>query len=41
MKLTSNALPTSDAFQSNVRQHLEALEVVRIAAEQAAAGGGA
>jgi 3-methylcrotonyl-CoA carboxylase beta subunit len=41
MKLTSNALPTSDAFQSNVRQHLEALEVVRTAAEQAAAGGGA
>jgi 3-methylcrotonyl-CoA carboxylase beta subunit len=40
MKLTSNALPTSDAFQSNVRQHLEALEVVRTAAEQAAAGGG-
>ena len=40
MKLTSNALPSSEGFQANVRQHLEALDVVRQAAEHAAAGGG-
>ncbi|APZ54912.1 carboxyl transferase domain-containing protein [Salipiger abyssi] len=40
MKLQSQAIPTSEAFQANRAAHLEALEVVREAAELAAAGGG-
>ncbi|MBN9888080.1 carboxyl transferase domain-containing protein [Salipiger abyssi] len=40
MKLQSQAIPTSEAFQANRTAHLEALEVVREAAELAAAGGG-
>ena len=40
MKLSSAALPSSEAFQTNRAGHLEALEVVRSAAAQAAAGGG-
>ncbi|TMM54959.1 carboxyl transferase domain-containing protein [Sulfitobacter sabulilitoris] len=40
MKLTSQALPSSDAFKANHAAHLDALGTVRAAAEQAAAGGG-
>ncbi|KAA0914734.1 methylcrotonoyl-CoA carboxylase [Aquicoccus porphyridii] len=40
MKLQSQAIPTSEAFQTNRDGHLEALRVVREAAELAAAGGG-
>ncbi|MDU8929017.1 carboxyl transferase domain-containing protein [Alisedimentitalea sp. MJ-SS2] len=40
MKLNSQALPTSDAFKSNRDGHLEALGVIREAAELAALGGG-
>ena len=40
MKLTSKALPSSDAFQTNRAGHLEALEIVRAAAMAAAQGGG-
>ncbi len=40
MKLTSQALPSSDAFKANYAAHLDALGTVRAAAEQAAAGGG-
>ena len=40
MKLTSKALPSSEAFQANRAAHLDALETVRAAAALAAAGGG-
>ena len=40
MKLTSTALPTSDAFRANRTAHLAMLEEVREAALLAAAGGG-
>ena len=40
MKLTSQAIPSSEAFQTNRAGHLAALEVVQAAAEAAAAGGG-
>ncbi|SMC72861.1 carboxyl transferase domain-containing protein [Primorskyibacter flagellatus] len=40
MKIQSQAIPSSDAFKANTKGHLEALEVIRAAAEQAAAGGG-
>jgi 3-methylcrotonyl-CoA carboxylase beta subunit len=40
MKLTSQAIPSSDGFKNNVALHLEALELVRSAAQLAAAGGG-
>jgi 3-methylcrotonyl-CoA carboxylase beta subunit len=35
MKLTSQALPSSEGYKSNVTAHLEALETVRVAAEAA------
>ena len=38
MKLKSNALPSSEAFQSNLKGHLEALETVSKAAEAARLG---
>ncbi|KEP71055.1 methylcrotonoyl-CoA carboxylase [Thioclava sp. BHET1] len=41
MKLVSQVLPNSEAFRTNRAAHLEALDVVRRAAEEAAAGGGA
>ena len=40
MKLKSQAIPSSDAFQTNRQGHLEALSVVEEAAAQAAIGGG-
>jgi len=40
MKLTSQALPSSEAFRSNRAAHLDALDVVRQAAQTAASGGG-
>lgn len=40
MKLTSQALPSSETFRANRAAHLAALETIRQAAEQAAAGGG-
>ncbi len=40
MKLTSQALPTSEGFQANRAAHLDALAEARAAAELAAAGGG-
>lgn len=40
MKLSSRAVPNSDAFKANVAAHQEALEEVRSAAEVAALGGG-
>ncbi|QGX97985.1 methylcrotonoyl-CoA carboxylase [Roseovarius faecimaris] len=40
MKLTSAVLPGSEIFRKNEAAHLEALEVVREAAELAQAGGG-
>ncbi|MGH1459451.1 MAG: carboxyl transferase domain-containing protein [Paracoccaceae bacterium] len=40
MKLNSQALPSSDAFKTNRAGHLEALDIVREAAEAAAMGGG-
>lgn len=40
MKIQSQAIRSSDAFKANTKGHLEALEVIRAAAEQAAAGGG-
>lgn len=40
MKLTSKAIPSSEAFQTNRAGHLAAIEVVQAAAEAAAAGGG-
>jgi 3-methylcrotonyl-CoA carboxylase beta subunit len=40
MKLTSQAIPSSEAFQTNRTGHLEALQLVQAAAEVAAAGGG-
>ncbi|TCP43004.1 carboxyl transferase domain-containing protein [Rhodovulum marinum] len=40
MKLTSAAVPGSEAFQANRAAHLDALRVVREAAALAAAGGG-
>ena len=40
MKLTSQALPSSDAFKANRAAHLEALEQVSEAARLAALGGG-
>ncbi len=39
MKLISHALPTSAAFQSNRSAHLEALDTIRAAADQAIMGG--
>ena len=40
MKLASQTLPTSETFTANRVAHLDALSVVREAAEHAAAGGG-
>ena len=40
MKLTSQALPSSEAFQKNRAAHLQALKLVQEAAALAAAGGG-
>ena len=40
MKLTSKAIPSSEAFQTSRAEHLAALEIVQAAAEAAAAGGG-
>ncbi len=40
MKLTSKALPTSDAFKANVAAHEEMIETISDAAKTAAAGGG-
>ena len=40
MKLTSQALPSSADFKANREGHLEALRVVKEAAEAAALGGG-
>lgn len=40
MKLTSQALPSSQAFKANQISHLDALKTVRQAAEAAALGGG-
>ncbi|WP_428928593.1 carboxyl transferase domain-containing protein [Marinibacterium sp. SX1] len=40
MKLTSQALPSSEAFQANRAAHLAALDQVRQAAEAAGRGGG-
>ena len=40
MKLQSQAIPTSEQFKANRERHLEALRVVREAAEAAALGGG-
>ncbi|MAY87018.1 MAG: methylcrotonoyl-CoA carboxylase [Pseudooceanicola sp.] len=40
MKLQSKALPSSDAFKSNIDAHLAALSEIREAAQAAAAGGG-
>jgi len=40
MKLTSEALPSSEAFRANRAAHLDALSVVQEAAEAAAFGGG-
>jgi 3-methylcrotonyl-CoA carboxylase beta subunit len=40
MKLKSNAIPSSEAFQANMTGHAEALRLVEQAAETAAAGGG-
>ncbi len=40
MKLTSQALPSSDAFKANQQAHLEALAQINEAAEAAALGGG-
>ena len=40
MKLTSMALPTSEAFQANRDAHLQALAQIEAAAEAAAFGGG-
>lgn len=41
MRLTSAALPSSDAFRANRAAHLALIETIRVAAGQAAAGGGA
>ena len=40
MKLSSQALSSSEGFQANRAAHLDALAHIRAAAEQAAAGGG-
>ncbi|MFL4470819.1 carboxyl transferase domain-containing protein [Tateyamaria armeniaca] len=40
MKLTSQALPSSESFKANRDTHLAALDVIRHAADAAAAGGG-
>ncbi|MEO0402563.1 MAG: carboxyl transferase domain-containing protein [Pseudomonadota bacterium] len=40
MKLTSNALPSSETFKANQAAHLDALADVQHAAQHAAAGGG-
>ncbi|SEQ45475.1 Carboxyl transferase domain-containing protein [Thalassovita gelatinovora] len=40
MKLKSQAIPSSETFQTNLRGHLEALETVSRAAEAARLGGG-
>ncbi|MFO1175651.1 MAG: carboxyl transferase domain-containing protein [Paracoccaceae bacterium] len=40
MRLTSSALPTSDAFRANRAAHLALLETARTAAQLAAQGGG-
>ena len=40
MKLTTKALPTSDAFKANRAAHEDMIATVRAAAELAAAGGG-
>ncbi|MBK0328709.1 methylcrotonoyl-CoA carboxylase [Rhodobacteraceae bacterium F11138] len=40
MKLTTSALPSSDAFKANRTAHLEALETIREAAQAARLGGG-
>ena len=40
MKLTSKIIPSSEEFQANRAAHLEALAVIREAADMAAAGGG-
>ena len=41
MRLNSQAIPSSEAFKANRDAHLEALQVVKEAAEAAAEGGGA
>lgn len=41
MKLKSQALPSSEAFQANRAAHLAALDTVRVAADAACQGGGA
>ena len=40
MKLSSNALPSSAAFKTNVAQHQAAMEAIAAAAEAAEQGGG-
>jgi 3-methylcrotonyl-CoA carboxylase beta subunit len=40
MKLTSKAMPTSEGFKANRAAHLEALELIRSAADEARMGGG-
>jgi 3-methylcrotonyl-CoA carboxylase beta subunit len=40
MKLSSSAIPSSETFQTNRRNHLDALETIREAAEAARLGGG-
>ncbi|MGH1354489.1 MAG: carboxyl transferase domain-containing protein, partial [Thalassovita sp.] len=40
MKLSSSAIPSSETFQTNQRNHLDALETIREAAEAARLGGG-
>ncbi|MGB0967193.1 MAG: carboxyl transferase domain-containing protein, partial [Halocynthiibacter sp.] len=40
MKLTTKALPTSDAFKANVAAHEEMIDTISDAARAAAAGGG-
>ncbi len=40
MKLTSNAIPSSDGFKANRAAHLDALETIRAAAAAARLGGG-
>lgn len=40
MKLSSNAIPSSQDFRDNIKQHLQAIEVIQQAATSANAGGG-
>ena len=41
MKLQSQVVSGSEEFRANVKGHMEALDIVRDAAEAATAGGGA